>query len=78
MRIDEFINNFCDLVQTEKELKPETPLEEIEEWDSMAMMAFIAYMDVEHGQTISFGELEKKHSVGDLARLIPNMEPQVS
>lgn len=74
MLLDEFIDNFRDLVQTEKELEAEMSLEEIEEWDSMAMMAFIAYMDVEHGQAISFDVLEKMHTVGELARLIPDID----
>ena len=46
----------------------------MEEWDSMAIMALIAYLDVEHGTQATFARLKELKTVGDIGRLIPGFE----
>lgn len=74
MNADSFIEIFTELIQTDMDLTPETPLESIEEWDSMAIMALIAYLDVEHRTQASFAQLRGMKTVGDIGRLIPGFE----
>ena len=74
MNSAEFIEVFRELIQTDSELTPATPLESVEEWDSMAIMALIAYLDVEHGTQATFARLKELNTVGDIGRLIPGFE----
>lgn len=74
MRTNEFMDAFRELIQTDMALDIDTQLEDLEEWDSMAIMALIAWLDVEHGVKSSFAELEKLKTVGDVASLVPGFE----
>ena len=74
MKSNEFIEIFKDTIQSDSEIEMDSPLADIEEWDSMAMMALIAYFDVKLGITITFDQLHALSSVGDVARLIPGFE----
>ena len=74
MNSAEFIEVFRELIQTDSELTPATPLESVEEWDSMAIMALIAYLDVEHGTQATFARLKELKTVGVFGRLIPVFE----
>ena len=74
MKSNEFIEIFKDTIQSDSEIEMDSPLADIEEWDSMAMMALIAYFDVKLGITITFDQLHALNSVGDVARLIPGFE----
>ena len=47
-------------------LTPETELEELEEWDSIALLSFIALMDEEFGKTVTGGSLREMKTVSDL------------
>jgi len=74
MKSNEFIEIFKDTIQSDSEIEMDSPLADIEEWDSMAMMALIAYFDVKLGITITFDQLHALSSVGDVAQLIPGFE----
>ena len=74
MKSNEFIEIFKDTIQSDSEIEMDSPLADIEEWDSMAMMALIAYFDVKLGITVTFDQLHALSSVGDVARLIPGFE----
>lgn len=50
----------------EGSLKPETPLDDVEEWDSIAMLSLIAMLDDEFGKTISGKELKALKTVADI------------
>lgn len=71
MTTADFINIFTDLIQTDTPLTLATPLADVEEWDSMAIMAIIAYLDVEHHTQATYAQLKELQTVGDIARLIP-------
>lgn len=47
-------------------LTPETPLDDVEEWDSIAMLSLIAMLDDEFGKTISGKELKALKTVADI------------
>ena len=74
MKSNEFIEIFKDTIQSDSEIEMDSPLADIEEWDSMAMMALIAYFDVKLDITVTFDQLHALSSVGDVARLIPGFE----
>lgn len=74
MNSAEFLEMFQDLIQTDTGLSLETPLADVEEWDSMAIMAVIAYFDVTHGKRLSFEDFSGVNTAGDIARMIPGFE----
>ena len=48
-----------------EELTPETKLAELENWDSVAALSFIAMMDEEFGKEIKGAEIKKFVTVQD-------------
>ena len=74
MKSNEFIEIFKDTIQSDSEIEMDSPLADIEEWDSMAMMALIAYFDVKLGITVTFDQLHALKCVRDVALLIPGFE----
>ena len=74
MRTDEFIEIFKDVIQSDSDIDINSTLAEIEEWDSMAMMALIAYFDVKLNIAVSFDQLHALSSVKDIAMLVPGFE----
>lgn len=51
-------------------LTPETTLKDIEEWDSVAFLSFIAMMDDEFGKTIKGSVIREQKTVADLMALM--------
>lgn len=47
-------------------LTPETPLDDVESWDSIAMLSLIAMLDDEFGKTITGKELKALKTVADI------------
>ena len=51
-------------------LSPETVLKDLEEWDSVAFLSFIAMMDDEFGKTIKGSLVKEQKTVADLMALM--------
>lgn len=51
-------------------LSPETVLKDLEEWDSVAFLSFIAMMDDEFGKTIKGSLIKEQKTVADLMALM--------
>jgi acyl carrier protein len=49
-----------------KDLTGDTVLADIEEWDSVSAISFVAMLDDEFGKTISAGDLKRCKTVADL------------
>ena len=47
-------------------LAPETVLDEVEAWDSIAALSLIAMMDDNFGKTLSGSEIKALKTVGDI------------
>ncbi len=74
MNSAESLETFQELIQADNELSMDTPLADIEEWDSMAIMAAIAYFDVTHGKQLTFEDFSRANVVADIAGMIPGFE----
>lgn len=74
MQRNEFIEIFKDIIQSDAEIALDSTLADIEEWDSMAMMALIAYFDVKLNITVTFDQLRMLGCVRDVALLVPGFE----
>ena len=48
-----------------KDLTPETRLDDLEEWDSVAALSFIAMMDEEFGKEVKSADIKRMVTVQD-------------
>ena len=51
-------------------LNPETLLSNIEEWDSVSFLSFMAMMDEKFRKTVTGSEIKTKETVGDLMAMM--------
>jgi acyl carrier protein len=63
-----FIENFLLAVDFQEpvNLAPETQLQDLPEWDSLAALGVIVMFDMEYGKSITGDQLEKISTIGDL------------
>jgi len=66
--IQAFIENFLLAVDFQEpvNLTPETQLQDLPEWDSLAALGVIVMFDMEYGKSITGDQLEKISTIGDL------------
>lgn len=51
-------------------LTPETLLSNIEEWDSVSFLSFMAMMDEKFGKVVTGSEIKTKETIADLMALM--------
>jgi len=70
MTMDEFLSQFGELMEMPAgSLRAEDKLADLEGWNSMAMVGFIAFADEQFGKALSPRLFAKCSTVGDLAML---------
>ena len=67
MNKEEFLIQMQDVLQTETELKMETVLDELDEWDSLSMMATMAFLDKNFGIKLKIADIKALATIGDIA-----------
>ena len=67
MTRDEFLTEMQDVLQTEETLSFETVLEELDEWDSLAVMATMAFLDKIFGVKTSISDYLDIKTLEDIA-----------
>lgn len=71
MTENEFLAIFRELIQEDGDFNMDSSLTDLESWDSMAIMALIAWFDVEHHKSMTFETLQKLQTVEQIAALVP-------
>jgi len=63
-----FIENFLLAVDFQEpvNLTPETQLQDLPEWDSLAALGVIVMFDMEYGKSITGDQLQKISTIGEL------------
>lgn len=74
MELATFLIEFQDLLQRDEPLCPASRLDELEEWDSLAVMAVIAWFDKHFGLSLKFGDFKRLRTVADVAALSPDIQ----
>lgn len=74
MQLKEFLTEFQDLLQRDDPLSPDSRLEDLDEWDSLAIMAVIAWFDKQFGRTLNFGNFKGLQTVADVPALSPEIQ----
>ena len=67
MNKEEFLVQMQDVLQTETELTMDTVLDELDEWDSLSMMATMAFLDKNFGVKLKIVDLKALATMGDIA-----------
>lgn len=71
MTQEELLSHLADAMQRDEELKAEMLLNELEEWDSLAIVSMISLYDQLFGLKITGNTLREAKSVQDLLDLAP-------
>ena len=70
MTKNDFLKKLVDLMDTEEELTMDTTLENIEEWDSLSFVSFIAFANTQAGKKITPDVVRSAKTVGELYQLL--------
>lgn len=66
MTREEFLTQMQDVLQTEDTLTAETVLSDLAEWDSLSMMATMAFFDKNFGVKIGLRDFKEIETMADL------------
>lgn len=66
MTKEEFLTQMQDVLQTEDTLTAETVLSDLAEWDSLSMMATMAFFDKNFGVKIGLSDFKEIDTMSDL------------
>ena len=66
MTKDEFLAEMQDVLQTEETLTDGTVLDDLPEWDSLAMMATMAFFDKKFGVKVGIRDFKAMNTIADL------------
>ena len=67
MTRDEFLVEMQDVLQTDDTLTAETTLDDLAEWDSLSMMATMAFLSKNFGVKVGLKDFKKMVTIGDIA-----------
>ena len=67
MTNEEFLTQMQDVLQTEEELSFETVLDDLDEWDSLSVMATIAFLEKSLGVKTTMKDYKAMKTIGDIA-----------
>lgn len=68
MNKEEFLVQMQDVLQTDEELSYETALDDLAEWDSLAVMATMAFLDKEFGVKTTMKDYKEMSTIADIAQ----------
>lgn len=69
MNKEEFLEAMVDVLQTEDEITMDTVLDNLEEWDSLSIMATMAFLDKNFGVKTSMKDYQNMKTIGDIAKI---------
>jgi len=67
MTKEEFMVEMQEVLQTDAELNADTALADLDEWDSLAIMATMAFLDKHFGVKMKLADFRALSTVGDIA-----------
>ena len=70
MNKEEFIAHLADIIQTDEKLSEDSVLGDFSEWDSLAVMSTISFVEENFHKNLTFSDLGNVVSVSDLLKLV--------
>ena len=68
--MEQFLKKMQDLIDCEQELTMDCLLNDIEEWDSLSFVSFLAMANTQYGKKIKPADLRKAKTISDLYNLV--------
>lgn len=68
MTNEEFLTEMQDVLQTEEDLSMDTVLNDLDEWDSLSVMATMAFLEKSFGVKTTMKDYKEMETIGDIAR----------
>lgn len=68
MNREQFLEKFVDVLQTEENISFDTVLEDLDEWDSLAAISTISFLDSEFSIKVPIDEVKNFKTVEDIAK----------
>ena len=68
MNVEDFLEDMKDVLQTEEDIQLSTSLDSLEEWDSLAIMSAMAYLDEKFSIKTTMEDYSKMKTIGDIAK----------
>ena len=68
MTRDVFLNEMVEVLQTEEEISFDTVLADLDEWDSLSIMATMAFLDKSFGVKTTLKDYKEMKTIGDIAK----------
>ncbi len=68
MTSEEFLNEMQDVLQTEDNLTMDTVLSDLTEWDSLSIMATMAFLDKNFNVKTTMKDYKNMETIGDIAK----------
>ena len=70
MNKEQFLEKMMDLLDSEDEITMESMLGNIEEWDSLSYVSFLAMANVSEGKKLAPEDVRAAQTIGDLFELL--------
>lgn len=66
----DFLEKMMDILDCEKEINMESELNDIEEWDSLSFVSFLAMATSAYGGEVVAADVKSANTIGDLFELV--------
>ena len=68
--MEQFIEKIIDIMDIEEEITADTILEDLEEWDSLSLVSFMAMANAAYGKKVVAADVKMAKTVADLYELV--------
>ena len=68
MTNEEFLTEMQDVLQTEEDLSMDTVLDDLDEWDSLSVMATMAFLEKSFNVKTTMKDYKGIKTIGDIAK----------
>ncbi len=68
--MEQFIEKLIDVMDIEGEITADTVLEDLEEWDSLSLVSFMAMANAAYGKKVVAADVKMSKTVADLYELV--------
>lgn len=68
--MEQFIEKMIDVLDIEEEITADTVLEDLEEWDSLSLVSFMAMANAAYGKKVIPADVKMAKTVSDLYELV--------
>ena len=68
--MEQFIEKMVDILDSEEEITMDTVLDDLDEWDSLSLVSFMAMANAAYGKKVAAADVKMAKTVADLYELV--------